>query len=231
MPLSGQNVCDEVAFRIMNRLPANGTGAGSIINFTNDCLGLITSSGSWVWDQTSVLATAGASLLSTLSGFGNVDVGKKISIFDSITGAPIVRVTQDDYSASASGYIGVQSSTSYNTFRTLIDSFNSAGTAELFPASASANVDVYYHKLMTPLLYAGSPTVRWTVAEMDDLLKDWTTAKAMKWLELSGWDVTWADCLGRLGELRRMYTTEREDMGPEDEAKKAVIEKNAVGRV
>src|ERR1700690_859230 len=52
--LNGQNVCDEVAFRIGNRLPANGTGAGSIINFTNDVLGLIGASASWVWDLVTV---------------------------------------------------------------------------------------------------------------------------------------------------------------------------------
>lgn len=227
--LTGQNVCDEVAFRISHRLAANGSGAGSIINFTNDTLGLICSAGSWVFDQTSSLGTNvtnGIAILSTM------DVGKKISVFETSTGAPIVRATQDDYTSSYSGYVGVASATSFNTFRTLVNSggLTYEGMILLLPP-ITGTIDVYYHFVPPTLVYGASPTVRWTIPEMDDLLKDWATAKTMKWLGMSGWDLTWADCMGRLAELRRMYTTEREDMGPEDEAKSVRMEKNVVGRV
>lgn len=225
--LSGQNVCDEVAFRISNRLAANGTGAGSIINFTNDILGLISSAGSWVWDQTSITGATPANLLA----LSNCDVGKKISIFNSLTGTPVGRVTQDEYASSSVGYVGIGATPDWNTFRTTFDSFSQTGIVQLFgDPSAAGNVDIYYHLLPPTLVYGASPTVRWTSTEMNDLIKDWTTAKSMQWLNLAGWDAAWVDCKGRLGELRRMYTTERIDMGPEDEAKGAMAEKNTVGR-
>jgi hypothetical protein len=52
----------------------------------------------------------------------------------------------------------------------------------------------------------------------------------MKWLGMSGWDTTWADCLQRVATLNRMYTTERINTGPEAETTAAVGEKNALGR-
>lgn len=217
--LSGQNVCDEVAFRISNRLAANGSGAGSLINFTNDCLGLITASASWVWDQTSAINIASSSLAFLV----NIDVGKKISLFNTSSKTPIVKVSQDEYLSSSAGYINT--GTDWNSFRTQWDSFGSVGLVELFPLGGAGSVDIYYSMIPPVLVYGATPTVRWNSTEMDDLLKDWTTAKAMKWLGMAGWDVTWADCLGRLAEMRRMYTTERIDMGPEDEAKSAVAEK------
>jgi hypothetical protein len=234
MPLSGQQVCDEVAWRIQNRIAANSSGAGSIINFANDALGLISSAASWTWDQT----TAGGVTPGSGTGFlptGNtptLDPGKKIACFNSNTLTAIVKVTQDDYEAVAAGYANV-TGIEYNAFRLWTDSsFNgyAVGLAFYPPLGPGQTVDVFYHLLPPVLVYGGSPTVRWTMPEMDALLKDWTTAIAMKWLSMSGWDTTWADCLGRVGEFRRKFTTERINTGPEDEAKGEVSEANTVGR-
>lgn len=223
--LNGQNVCDEVAFRIANRLAANGTGAGSIINYTNDILGLIGSAASWVWDQTSIINTDQAGLLSLT----NCDHGKKISIFDTASKQPIVRVDQDDYSASGAGYVGTDNT--YNTFRLQVNTFiTNDALIQLFPTTATGNVDIYYHFTQPVLTYGSSPTVRWTVSAMDALLKDWVTAKVKMVLGLSGGEAEWGDCMGRIKEFRRMYTTERENTGPEDEAASERQSKNSVGR-
>ena len=226
--LNGQVLCDEVAWRIQNRIAANSTGAGSIINFANDCLGLISSAASWMWDEIAVQppVTVGTGMLVTpITG---MDVGKKISVFDPVNLQPIVRVAQDDYQSSAQGYTGVVA-TSYNTFRLTVDPSTFVGTLQLYPPIAG-NVLIYYHQTPPVLVYGSSPTVRWGVQEMDDLLKDWTEAKVKQKLGMAGWDTLWADCIGRVGELRKMYSTERENTGPDDEAKSLVADKNSVGR-
>lgn len=224
--LNGQTLCDEVAWRIQNRLAASGTGAGSIINYANDVLGLISSAGSWVFDQTSILNFDPTSGVIT-----NMDVGKKISAFNFSTGTPVVRVDQDDYKSSSAGYVGTGND--FNTFRIQVDASGGtyAGTIQTFPNGNGINMlDIYYHLIPPTLVYGPSPTVRWTIQEMDDLLKDWTEAKVKQKLGMAGWDTLWADCLGRVKELRKMYTTERINTGPQDEAAGNMAEKNSVGR-
>ena len=230
--MTGQNVCDEVAFRIANRLPANGSGAGSIINFTNDTLGLIGASASWVWDEYHGYSVAVSAVSNTVNlGSNTIDLGKKIAVFDSATRVPIVRVDQDAWGSASVGYVGTDAK--LNAFQLFVDA-GGLLTANLlfFPFGVGGTVDISYHLIPPVLTYGSSPTVRWVgIYGMDMLLKDWATANVMKYLNMSGWDTLWADCMGRLGEFRRMYTTERENMGPEDEAPKVVQEKATVGRV
>ena len=226
--LNGQNVCDEVAFRIGNRLPANGTGPGSIINFTNDVLGLIGASASWVWD---LLTVAGINVASGFNPASQIDTGKEISVFETNTGRPVNRLMQADTYAASSGYVGVGAN-DVNGFQIYIDSGTLTPALAFYPVGCSGTVYIMYHQYPPVLVYGSSPTVRWVgIYGMDMLLKDWATANVMKYLNMSGWDTLWADCMGRLGEFRRMYTTERENMGPEDEAPKVVQEKATVGRV
>ena len=227
--LNGQNVCDEVAFRIANRLPANGTGAGSIINFTNDILGLIGASASWIWDKQATYSVSVPASPSIVS-LGTADLGKKIAVFNSATQTPIVQVMQNDLGSSSAGYIGVGSD--LNAFTLSVDPGTLLPFLLFYPPSIGGTIDLFYHLCPPVLTYGVSPTVRWAgVYGMDALLKDWATAATKKYLELSGWDTSWADCLGRLGEFRRMYTTERENTGPADEATNAVQDKSTVGRV
>lgn len=229
--LNGQQVCDEVAWRIANRLAANGTGAGSIINFTNDILGLIGSASSWVWDQTSQANTP--SIGGILSGLANLDLGKKISVFNQ-DGTPVEKIDQAAYLSAAQGYVGVNSQfpLSYNVFRTLVDSIDpSIIYIQLYPALSPAwFVTAYYHYTQPVLVYGANPTVRWTISAMDALLKDWVTAKVKMTLGMSGGEAEWGDCMGRIKEFRRMYTTERENTGPEDEAATEVQSKQTIGR-
>ena len=223
--LTGQNVCDEVAWRIQNRIAANSSGAGSLISMTNDALGLISAAGSWVWDMT-YSTNLNLTSISLQFGVQPPDFGKKITLLNTATQTPIVRITQDDAGAAGAGYANV-SGTDANAFMTYI----TFGNPQLIIVpNVAATMDIYYHQLPPTLVYGASPTVRWSISEMDALLKDWTTAFAMKWCGLSGWDTTWADCIGRVGTLARMYTTERINTGPESETTAAVGEKNALGR-
>lgn len=224
--LNGQNVCDEVAWRIQNRIAASSTGAGSLISMTNDALSLISSAGSWVWDTTSI---TNATALQCAPFVVPIDLGKKITVLNSLTSTPIVKITQDDNEAAGAGYANV-TGTEYNVFRTYSDSVTGNGGLLFYPNAVGGNIDVFYHQLPPVLVYGAFPTVRWTVSQMDALLKDWTTAIAMKWLGMTGWDTNWADCLQRVGTLNRMYTTERINTGPEAETTAAVGEKNALGR-
>jgi hypothetical protein len=231
MSLSGNTVCDEVAIRIANRLAANGSGAGSIINFTNDALGLISAASSWVWDQT--LATGilpvGGGLVSYTS-VPNMDLGKKIAVWDSGTGVPIGRSDQGDYQSAGAGYV-LPSSPIYNTFRVSTDSSTTNPILYMLPSGTSpSNVDISYHFMPPVLVYGPNPSVRWQISAMDALLKDWATAMTMQWLKMAGWDTLWADCLGRIKEFRRMYSTERENTGPEDESASEVQSKATIGR-
>lgn len=229
--LNGQNVCDEVAWRIAYRLAANSSGAGSIISMANDALGLISSAGSWTWDQTSLINAMPATVLASMTGSYPMDAGKKIAIFNTATQTPIVKVTQDSYGSSSAGYVNT-STTEYNTFRTQLDSIITGyAILDLFPATAIGNIDIYYHQLPPVLTYGASPSVRWIYPEMDMLLKDWTTAIAMKWLGMTGWDANWADCMGRVAEFSKTFTTERENTGPQSEASGDLKEKLSVGRV
>ena len=233
--LNGQNVCDEVAFRIANRLPANGSGAGSIINFVNDAYGLIEAAASWFWDV-SIYNAVTPTFIMALGQYGyemagGVDFGKKISCFNTTTHAPIVRIMQDEIESASAGYTNADAT--WNAFSTVVNPVTINPVILFFPYGMSGMVDIYVHLAVAsnPLIYGSFPTVRWNIAAMDMLLKDWATAQTMKYLNMSGWDTLWADCMGRLGEFRRMYTTERENMGPEDEAPKVVQEKATVGRV
>ena len=227
--LNGQNVCDEVAFRIGNRLPANGTGAGSIINFTNDVLGLIGASASWVWDLVTVPSW---NVTSTFGPANQIDPGKEISVFEVNSGRPVNKLMQAGTFSDSSGYIGVGTN-DVNGFVPYTDVLGTLTVSLAFyPAGCTGTVSIQYHLCPPVLTYGATPTVRWVgIYGMDALLKDWATANTMKYLNLAGWDTMWADCLGRLGEFRRMYTTERENLGPEDEAAKVVQDKATVGRV
>ncbi len=233
--MNGQQVCDEVAFRIANRLPANGSGAGSIINFTNDVYGLITSAAAWTWTQNTLQSlTPGGSGQLTATQLGSLDMGQKVSVWDHASGTPLVKMDQGEFIDTSAGYIGIGVS-SYNGFIVTVDPLNAGGGA-IFLTPYQTNfpgvlVDVSFHYIPPLLVYGSSPTVGWGLeSAMDMLLKDWATANTMKYLGMSGWDTIWADCMGRLGEFRRMYTTVRENTGPEDEAAKAVQDKATIGR-
>jgi hypothetical protein len=231
---TGQNMCDEIAFRLANRLPANGTGAGSILQYLNLMYLLIDSSASWRWS----LLWASAIMPDTLGHLppntlgSQMNPGKKVSVFNSADKSPVVMVDQDSYPSSSQGYAGVNT-TSYNTFRVAVELFggNNLGAIWLYPVLASpVAVDVYYHQNPLPIVYSVYVATNWPYSEMDDLLIDWTEAKIKRVLGLAGWDVLWADCLSRLGEMRKIYSTERENIGPQDEATGERDEKNKVGR-
>lgn len=226
--LNGQQVCDEVAWRIANRLAASGTGAGSIINFTNDILGLIGSAASWEWDQQVSSATPTAA--GFINGITSLDIGKKMSLFNT-DGTPIEKIDQAAYLTGAQGYVGVNSTTSYNAFFVLWDQGGLVPFIQVVPPLAAVpTVSVYYHLTQPVLVYGANPTVRWTISAMDALLKDWVTAKVKMTIGMSGGEAEWGDCMGRIKEFRRMYTTERENTGPEDEAATEVQSKQTIGR-
>ena len=230
---TGQNMCDEIAFRLGGRGgAANAAGAGSILQYLNMMHLLIDSSASWRWTLSfsSGLTPDTAGHLPP-NKFGQMNPGKKVSVFNSSDQSPVSMVDQDSYPASAQGYTGVNA-TSYNTFRVAVEAFggNNLGALWLYPALASpVNVDVYYHTVVLALAYGSFPA-EWPYSEMDDLLMDWTEAKMKRVLGMAGWDTLWADCLGRLAEMRKIYTTERENIGPQDEATSDRVKKNKVGR-
>jgi hypothetical protein len=233
---TGQNMCDEIAFRISNRLPANGTGAGSILQYLNLMYLLIDSSASWRW---SLQGGGGANALMPdalghipANTFSQMNPGKKVSVFNSSDKSPVMLVDQDSYPASSQGYAGTIA-TVYNTFRVSVALFggNNLGELWLYPVLASpVAVDVYYHQIPYAIVSSAYVATNWPYSEMDDLLMDWTEAKIKRVLGMAGWDALWADCLGRLGEMRKIYTTERENIGPQDEATGERDEKNKVGR-
>ena len=217
--LSGQNVCDTVAFRIANRLPANGTGAGSIIECGNQALGLISSAGSWVWDQQQVNGVTGD--FTTIVG---CDAGKEIACFNNPNGTRIERAKNSDALSASIGYINT-SSTLYNTFRV-----NTAGDPyiQFYPLYGNTGPGFVFIiiSLIRPVLaYAGTPTVRWTVTAMDQLLIDLTEAIVKRVLGLAGWDVMYADCVKRIGEFRVTYSSQRENTGPDVESDISTKEK------
>jgi hypothetical protein len=226
MALNGQNVCDTVAFRIANRLPANGTGAGSIIECANQALGLISSAGSWVWDQTSLAGYPLVSDMATLSPSG--DIGKEIACFNLSNGTRIERAKNSDRLSASTGYINT-SSTLYNTFYL----FSQAGTGGdpfvmFYPSYGNTGysfVAITYHLTPTVLTYGVSPAVRWTITAMDQLLIDLTEAIVKRVLGLAGWDVMYADCVKRIGEFRVTYSSQRENTGPDSESDISAKEK------
>ncbi len=223
--LNGQNVCDTVAFRVSNRIAANSTGAGSIIECANLALGLISSAASWEWDQTSItVATPSDSY--TLTGG---DTGKEIAVFNSVNGTRIERAkTSDAYSAST-GYVnsGGAGGLLYNTYRLSVDS--GGGTYDpnivLFPSGVSGNIKLIYHLVPPVLTYGAAPTVKWTVKAMDMVLIDLTEAYVKKVLGMAGWETTWSDCIKRISEFKTTYSAQRENTGPADETEESSKEK------
>jgi hypothetical protein len=230
--LTGQNVCDTVAFRIANRLPANGTGAGSIIECANLALGLISSAASWTWDQTSgTVSLSGDAVV--LSG---ADTGKEFAFFNSadngLTGNRIERARTSDTLAASTGYFGASSTTKYNTYRVGADSsgFTYDPYIIFYPQlGQSGNTFVWGIWNLTPpvLVYGANPTVRWTVKSMDQLLIDLTEAYVKKILGMAGWDTTWSDCIKRIGDFRITFSEQRENTGPDIEGDIAAKEKQA----
>ena len=223
--LSGLNVCDTVAFRIANRLPANGTGAGSIIECANQALGLISSSGSWVWD---LAIAVGLNLTSDLAIVSNCDSGKEIACFNLANGTRIEKAKTSNLLSASTGYVNT-SSTLYNTFYVN----TSGGTVQdpvltFYPPqgnSGGAFVSAVYHLIPPVLFYVAGSNVRWTVTAMDQLLIDLTEAIVKRVLGMAGWDVMYADCVKRIGEFRVTYSSQRENTGPDAESDISAKEK------
>lgn len=226
--LNGQQVADEVAFRISNRLSAS---TAQMMTYINDSLALITSAASWVWDQTTFLAIGGSGgPPATLTG---CDPGKQISVFNSTTRTRVERVRAGEAFDSVAGYINVgQAAPNFqiNTYRLTTTPPNSEPYLELYPTpGVGQTVDVIAHLKAPTLVYGSSVTVRWTVPEMDDLLRDLTESKVKRILGMAGWDILLADCRARIGEYKVMYSSERENTGTNDETK-IVAEEKQTGR-
>jgi hypothetical protein len=227
--LNGQNVCDTVAFRIAGRLPANGTGAGSIIECANQALGLISSAASWDWDQT----TGTVSLSNDTAILTGADIGKEFAFFNA-NGTRIERARQSDAFSASTGYLNVASSGTsalYNTFRLAVDSggFTYNPFVVFSPAlglSGSIYVNGTWHNVPPVLTYSSSPTVRWIATAMDQLLVDLTEAIVKRVTGLAGWDVMYADCVKRIGEFRVTYSSQRENTGPDAESDISAKEKS-----
>ena len=227
--LNGQNVCDTVAFRISNRLPANGTGAGSIIECANQALGLISSAASWVWEQqaTSFLVAAGTPVTGDGITLTGADTGKEIALFNSVNNTRIERSKTSDTLSGSFGYINTVSAL-YNTFRVaIVAGINNDPIAWLYPGLGATGYNVYgiWHSTPPVLTYNSSPTVLWKPPAMDMLLIDLTEAIVKRVLGLAGWDVMYADCVKRIGEFRVTYSSQRENTGPDSESDISAKEK------
>jgi hypothetical protein len=231
--LTGQQVCDEVAFRLNNRIAANSTGAGSIINSANRMLGFISSSGSFVWEQVSgaLNVVAGTPNSGDSAPIAGCDSGKEIALFNQSNGTRIERARTSDTISSSTGYLNVATGV-YNTFRLSVAGLNLDPVVYLYPGQGLSGltlITAVWHVQPPTLLYATSPTVLWNNPAMDMLLIDWTEADVKRKLGMAGWDVLWADCIKRIGEFRITYSSQRENTGPETESKVATEEKQ-VGR-
>jgi hypothetical protein len=222
--LNGQNVCDTVAFRISNRLAANGTGAGSIIECANLALGLISSAASWTWDQTVPLVSITADISAPIVG---ADPGKEIMFFNP-NGTRIERTRASDFYSASQGYLNTQATSAYNTFFLVVDSGGSTydPVVRFYPQrSYTGTLSAVVHLVPPVLVYGVSPTVRWTVKAMDQLLIDLTEAYVKRILGMAGWDILWSDCIKRISEFKTTYSSQRENTGPADETKEAEQEK------
>jgi hypothetical protein len=233
--LNGQNVCDTVAFRISNRLAANGTGAGSIIECCNFALGLISAAASWDWDQLNSAQPNAIAIVNDVAVLTGADPGKEMAFFNA-SGSRIERSKLSDSWSGSIGYVNVQQglstvlSNSYNTFRLSPDTVGATYDPSItfYPTRAytgSGTVTGLYHLVPPVLVYNTTPTVRWTVKAMDMLLADWTEAYVKKILGMAGWEVTWGDCQKRVGEFMTTYSSQRENTGPESESEGAAQEK------
>jgi hypothetical protein len=227
--LNGQNVCDTVAFRISNRLAANGTGAGSIIECCNFALGLISAAASWEWDQSSPFLT----LASDAVIITGADMGKEMAFFNT-NGTRIERAKTSDTLSASLGYINAGTTTMYNTYRVQADIAGATLDPQVsfFPQRGGTGlgpVQAVIHLSPPVLVYGSAPTVRWTVKSMDMLLIDWTEAYVKKILGMAGWEVTWGDCQKRVGDFMTTYSSQRENTGPESESEGAAQEK-MIGR-
>jgi hypothetical protein len=225
--LSGQNVCDTVAFRISNRLAANGSGAGSIIECANLALGLISSAASWTWDQTS---SGGLTVVSDSTTMTGADIGKEFAFFNVSSGTRIERARASDTFSASTAYLNAQSATAYNTYRLSVDSFSGDAFAYFFPTrsyTGNTQVSGVWNLVPPVLVYGASPTVRWNIKAMDQLLIDLTEAYVKKILGMAGWDTTWSDCIKRIGDFRITFSEQRENTGPDIEGDLAAKEKQA----
>ena len=225
MPIGGNTVCDEVAFRLSNRLAANGTGAGSIINQANYALGLISSAASWVWDQSTPSLTLTSDISAPITG---ADPGKEMQFFNA-NGTRIERVKASDAFSASVGYVNTQGATVYNTFYMITDGFGTGDPVIRFtPARAFTGAFPGFaivHSRPPVLVYGASPNVRWTVPAMDMLLIDLTEASVKRFLGMAGWDILWSDCIKRISEFKVTYSSQRENTGPADETQEVEQEK------
>jgi hypothetical protein len=223
--LTGQNVCDEVAFRISNRLPAGGTGAGSIINCANRVLGLISSAGSYSWEQTTLTGVTATGDSLTLN---NCDSGKEMAFFNNPNGTQIVRAKVSDTFTASANFVGLTTTVPiYNTYRLSADTsgLTYVPIAYFFPQTGGNPVNAIYHVLPPTLVYGANPTVQWQQACMDMLLIDWTEAYVKRVLQMAQWDTIWADCIKRVDEYRVTYASQRENTGPEKEQEIMAVDK------
>jgi hypothetical protein len=222
--LTGQNVCDEVALRISNRVAANSSGAGSIINCANRVLGMIASAGSYSWEQTSDSASTTSDSYSP----ANCDAGKEMAFFNA-NGTQIVRAKTSDTLTAAANFTGLPTANLYNTFRLSADTTGLTYQPKVFffpqYGPTSISFTAIYHLIAPTLVYGASPTVQWIYPDMDMLLIDWTEAYVKKIYGMAGWGETWADCVKRVGEYRVTYASQRENTGPQVEEQIMVQEK------
>lgn len=218
---NGQQITDEVYFRIGGRLTTS-----QILPYVNRSLALIEAAGSYSWDFHLASGTPVGGIFTPPS---SMDAGKKISVVNQATQTPVSKILQGDVGTTWKGYVDIQA-TEYNAFYVLFNA-SVAATIQCLPANVSTVVDVYYHDLPPVLTYGASPTLRWNTPWMDDVLIDFTEALLSRIFKWTGYAELEANAKARVIEAAKIYSTERINTGPLEEATTAEQEKQTVGRV
>ena len=213
------------ATEIGNRI-ANRWTAAQIFPYLNEALGIIGAAGSFIWDQVEEIGvTPTAGKYTPL--FLPWDIGKKTTLLNSSSKTPISKVPQEEYALAAAGYVD-QVANEYNAFKIV---YNVSGPLlQLYPASTTAAIDLYYHFAPVVLGPLAGPTVKWDLPFMDSVLLDMTEGMCKRILTWADWQEREATGKAKLLEAVKIYSTDRINTGSAQETVNAVQEKTQIGR-
>ncbi len=220
---TGKDIADEVFFRINGRLTAT-----QCVNYVNRSLALMAAAGSFKWDQTTVFSGNAPGGLWSPNPFYPLDPGKKISVFNSVSKTPVVMIHTDEISTLSRGYVD-QIPTEFNTFR-ISYTQGTGAYLQCHPDSVTSTIDVYYSMLPPTLTYGVSPTVRWDTPWMDSVLVDYTEALISRIFRWTNYAELEQNAKARLIEAAKIYSVERINTGPVEEAATAKQEDQSIGR-
>src|SRR5216684_4779395 len=200
MSANGLALATTVSFRIGGKLTT-----AQIVPFLNSGLSLIEAAGSYSWDAVNATGTANGSGQWAVPA--TADIGREFS-FTNTNGLLIAKAMSGEALWMSLNYKNVGMGVFNQWF--FLSSGTLPATIQFVPAAA-LSFNVIYHQLAVVLLAAGGPVTPWLETWLDDLVVDYAECEIKRVLDWTGWVELHQRFLGKLQEVVKIFSSQREN--------------------